>query len=117
MAPSKRKPDGTTGRLAELGTQPSDGVEQGGTAPESLLVFPCRFPIKAMGPAGAEFEMLVVEIVSRHVTTLTREDVRSRHSSGGKWVSVTLTVEAQSREQLDAIYQDLSAHQAVAWVI
>jgi putative lipoic acid-binding regulatory protein len=81
------------------------------------MVFPCRFPIKAMGLAGADFEMLVVEIVSRHAPALGAEDVRARHSRGGKWVSVTLTIEAQSREQLDAIYRDLSSHQAVAWVI
>jgi uncharacterized protein len=85
--------------------------------PETLIEFPCRFPIKAMGLAGVEFETLVVEIVGRHVEGMNEVDVRSRHSRGGKWVSVTLTIEAHSREQLDAIYRDLTAHESVAWVI
>jgi uncharacterized protein len=86
-------------------------------APDTLLEFPCRFPIKAMGLAGAEFEALVVEIVARHVERLEDVEVRTRHSRGGKWVSVTVTIEARSREQLDAIYRDLTAHESTAWVI
>jgi putative lipoic acid-binding regulatory protein len=85
--------------------------------PDTLIEFPCRFPIKAMGLAGAEFEALVVEIVARHLDRLEDVEVRTRHSRGGKWVSVTLTIEARSRDQLDAIYRDLTAHESIAWVI
>ena len=84
---------------------------------EAVLVFPCRFPIKAMGLADGRFEALVVEIVSRHAKRPTAADVSARLSSGGKWVSVTLTVQAESRAQLDAIYCDLTAHESIVWVI
>ncbi|EGV16626.1 YbeD family protein [Thiocapsa marina] len=84
---------------------------------EPLLVFPCRFPIKAMGLADGDIEALVVEIVSRHAERPVAADVSARLSSGGKWVSVTLTVQAESRAQLDAIYCDLTAHQSIVWVI
>jgi uncharacterized protein len=85
--------------------------------PETLLSFPCRFSIKAMGLANSDFESLVVEIVSRHVDQPEETGVRTRYSRGGKWVSVTLTIEARSREQLDTIYRDLSSHELVVWVI
>jgi putative lipoic acid-binding regulatory protein len=84
---------------------------------ESVLIFPCRFPIKAMGLADEHFEGLVIEIVSRHARRPAEADVSARLSSGGKWVSVTLTVEAESRAQLDAIYCDLTAHESIVWVI
>jgi putative lipoic acid-binding regulatory protein len=74
---------------------------------ESPLQFPCEFPIKAMGKSGCDLDMVVVEIVRRHVPDLSEGAVRSRASAQGKYVSVTVTVNATSRAQLDAIYQDL----------
>ncbi len=84
---------------------------------ETLLEFPCRFPIKAMGRAGAGFDLLVVEIVRRHVPNLDEGAVALRESRGGKWVSVTVVLEATSRDQLDAIYLDLTAHERVVWAL
>jgi putative lipoic acid-binding regulatory protein len=84
---------------------------------ETILQFPCRFPIKAAGKAGQDFDVLVVEIVRRHVPDLNEAAVALRESSGGKWVSVTVVIEASSKEQLDAIYRELSAHEKVVWAI
>ena len=86
-------------------------------APESLLEFPCRFPIKAMGRADDTFQSLVVEIVRRHAPDLDEELVRVRESRGGKWLSVTVTIQAADQDQLDAIYRELSAHQRVVWAM
>jgi putative lipoic acid-binding regulatory protein len=84
---------------------------------ESLLTFPCRFPIKAMGPAGRDLESVVLEIVSRHAEGVDTTSLSVRSSRGGKWVAVTLTIEAHSRSQLDAIYRELTAHELVAWAL
>jgi putative lipoic acid-binding regulatory protein len=83
----------------------------------TLLAFPCAFPIKVVGRAEGDFEALVVEIVGRHAPGLDRSTLRARGSSGGKWVSVTLTIEATSKAQLDAIYRDLTAHTRVVWAL
>ncbi|MCB1759009.1 MAG: DUF493 domain-containing protein [Gammaproteobacteria bacterium] len=83
------------------------------TEQESLLEFPCRFSLKAMGLAGDDFDALVVEIVRRHVPDLHEGSVKSRPSSAGKYLSITVTFEAESRAQLDAIYQDLTDHERV----
>ncbi len=80
---------------------------------ETHLEFPCSFPIKAMGLAATDFDALVVAIVRRHVAELSEGAVSSRPSSNGKYVSVTVTVRAESKEQLDAIYRELTAHERV----
>ena len=77
---------------------------------DTLLEFPCRFPIKAMGVSSSQFDLIVVEIIRRHVDDIREGAVSSRPSKGGKYTAVTVVIEASSREQLDAIYQDLSAH-------
>ncbi|NEV62561.1 YbeD family protein [Thiorhodococcus minor] len=84
---------------------------------ETLLEFPCRFPIKAMGRAEDGLETLVVEIVERHAPGVHAGAVSVRPSRGGKWISVTVVIEAQSKPQLDAIYRDLSAHKLIAWAL
>jgi len=74
----------------------------------SLLEFPCRFPIKAMGRNSDDFEQVVTGIVTAHAVLWPDEDIRSAPSKEGNFVSVTAVIEAQSQQQLDAIYQDLT---------
>lgn len=80
---------------------------------ESLLEFPCKFPIKAMGRALDNFDALVIGIIRKHVPEFSDAIVRSRLSRGGQYVSVTVTIQATSREQLDRIYMDLTANEQV----
>ncbi len=80
---------------------------------ESLMEFPCSFPIKAMGRATDDFDMLIIEIVRKHYPDVTEGAVKTRPSREGKYISVTVTINAQSREQLDNIYLDLTAHERV----
>lgn len=84
---------------------------------ETLLEFPCDFAIKAMGETSDEFDAIVVEIVRRHVEDLNEGAIASKMSSGGKYTSVTVTVRATSKAQLDAIYQDLSSHEHIKYVL
>ena len=80
---------------------------------ETLLEFPCQFPIKAMGLASKEVDLLVVEIVRRHAPGFSEGAVKLRPSSGGKYSAVTITIEATSKAQLDAIYRELTAHEDI----
>lgn len=81
--------------------------------PESLLKFPCTIAIKVMGAAAADFEPLVLDIVCRHVAEPAPGAVRTRPSRNGRYVAITVTVEARDRAQLDALYMELSAHERV----
>lgn len=80
---------------------------------ETLLEFPCDFPIKVMGPNTKEFEALIVSLARRHAPDLHDEAVNTRASRNGTYQSVTLTIRATSREQLDAIYYDITACEQV----
>jgi len=84
---------------------------------ETLLEFPCDFAIKAMGESSAEFDSLVVSIVRRHIEDIEEGAVATKQSSGGKFTSVTVTVRATSKAQLDAIYRDLSGHELIKYVL
>lgn len=84
---------------------------------QSLLEFPCEIAVKAMGHNHPEFELVVVEIVRRHFAGLGEGAVNTRASRGGKYISVTVKVEAQNRPQIDALYRELSAHEAVVMLL
>lgn len=75
---------------------------------DTLLEFPCQFPIKAMGKSRDDFDAIVVEIIRRHVDDIREGAVTTRPSRAGTYTSVTVVIEATSREQLDAIYQGLT---------
>ena len=79
----------------------------------SPLQFPCDFPIKAMGYGSADFSDLIAGIVGRHAPDLDLTTLRVRPSRNGRYQSITLAIRARNREQLDAIYQELSGHERV----
>ena len=75
---------------------------------ETLLEFPCKFPVKAMGLNADGFEAMVTNIILAHAEMCVDEPVTISPSSTGKFISVTVTIDALSKNQLDCIYQDLS---------
>jgi putative lipoic acid-binding regulatory protein len=83
----------------------------------TLLEFPCRFPIKAMGKADSAVERAVAEILIRHVPGFDVTSITVRESRGGKWLAVTAIIEAESKAQLDAVYQDLTDHELVVYAL
>lgn len=86
-------------------------------ASESLLEFPCEFPIKVFGKAGCDLDALVFRLVRPHVPDLGEAAIRSRLSRQGRYQSVTVTVQATSRAQLDDIYRALTACDDIQMVL
>ncbi len=84
---------------------------------ETCFTFPCEFPVKAMGKTCPEFEVAVLGIMHRHVPDLAEGALKMRPSSKGTYTAITITIQAKSREQLDAIYMDLTACELVAYAI
>ncbi|CAG7857568.1 hypothetical protein MCAMS1_02442 [biofilm metagenome] len=80
---------------------------------ETLLKFPCQFPIKVMGRSDLEFDLLVIDIIRRHAPDIQEQAVTSRPSKDGNYLAVTVVVQATSKQQLDAIYQDLTSNPQV----
>jgi len=78
-------------------------------AEDTLLEFPTDFPIKIMGAATDDFRSLVIGIVTRHFGELAPARIEERPSSGGKYLGLTITVRAESKAQLDALYRELTS--------
>lgn len=88
---------------------PNNASDQNGSEQqETLLEFPCKFPVKAMGKGDNDFEALVTKIVLNHAEQCADVPVTTNASSSGAYLSVTVTIEATSKAQLDRIYQDLT---------
>jgi len=81
------------------------------------LAFPCPFPIKVMGRREGGFAQAVMEIVLRHAPDFQPATIEMRPSRKGKYLSLTCVVNATSREQLDALYQELCDHPSVVLVL
>lgn len=84
---------------------------------DSLIEYPCAFPLKIMGLVHEELSATVLTIVTRHDPDFDVTTVEYRNSTGGKYVSLTCTVTATSRRQLDAIYMDLTSHPLIKVVL
>jgi putative lipoic acid-binding regulatory protein len=78
-------------------------------AADTLLEFPCDFPIKMMGAATEEFRSLAIGIITRHFGAPAEGCIEERPSSGGKYLGITITVRAESKAQLDAAYGELTS--------
>lgn len=83
----------------------------------SVLAFPTAFPIKILGRKESGFAQGVLGIVRAHAPDFEPATVETRPSRQGKYLSLTVTINATSREQLDALYRELCDHPAVVMVL
>jgi uncharacterized protein len=84
---------------------------------DSLIEYPCDFPIKVFGQTQDGFLQAVMEVVLQHDPGFTAASITMRNSKTSRYVSLTCTVKATSREQLDALYQALCDHPLVVMVL
>ncbi|WP_153110493.1 HP0495 family protein [Propionivibrio limicola] len=84
---------------------------------ETLLEFPCVFPLKIMGESHDALAQTVLEVILRHAPDFDGATMEMRASSTGKYISLTCTVNATSKLQLDALYIELSGHPMVKVVL
>lgn len=87
-----------------------------GTPPEQIIKFPCEYPITVMGLNNEDFSSAVLIIVQKHLQTDAFEQT-SKLSKGGKYLSLTFTFMARSREQLDSLYHELNDHELVVMTL
>lgn len=78
------------------------------TDADELFQFPCEFPIKVMGRDSESFRSLTLAIVERHAGPLPAASITERLSRKGRFLALTYTIRAESRAQLDRIYQELT---------
>lgn len=83
----------------------------------SLIEYPCDFPLKIFGQQQAGFAQAVLEVVNKHDPNFLAASMEMRASRNARYISLTCTVRATSREQLDSIYQELCDHPMVVMVL
>lgn len=86
-------------------------------AKPSPLEFPCEYPLKVMGRSTPEFRVRMLQVVAVHAGPLEAARISERASRDGNYLSLTLTVRAESREHLDRIYRDLHATGLVLYAL
>jgi putative lipoic acid-binding regulatory protein len=84
---------------------------------DTLLEFPCDFPIKVMGAAQDGFAQAVADVVLKHAHDFDAATMEMRPSKAGNYLSLTCTIRATSQAQLDALYRELSSHPMVKVVL
>ena len=103
---------GNTGPVPESGAPGEPAPRQ-----ESLIVYPSQFPIKVMGVRVDGLVHAITHIAHQFDPTFDAATIELRESKGGKYLGVTITVTATSREQLDELYRTLSTHPMVKVVL
>lgn len=86
-------------------------------ADETLIEFPCDFPVKIMGASHEGFAQAMLDVVLRHAPDFDAATMEMRPSKAGNYLSVTCTVRATSKAQLDALYLELTGHPWVKIVL
>ena len=84
---------------------------------ETLLEFPCDFPLKIMGATAADFAQTIAAVVAKHAPDFDAASIEMRPSKAGNYLSLTCTVRAVSQQQLDALYRELTSHPMVKVVL
>ncbi|MEE9494321.1 MAG: DUF493 domain-containing protein [Gammaproteobacteria bacterium] len=84
---------------------------------DTLLKFPCEFPIKVMGLSDSGFEVMALEVIRRHAPDFDPQFMHTNTSSKGKYLATTFTVTAQSKGQLDSMYYELTACKDILMVL
>lgn len=95
----------------------SNPPEKSETPQETLIEFPCDFPIKVMGETHADFSIEMIQTIQSVITNFDANQIEMRGSSGGKYISLTCTVYVTSKLQLDDVYRALTAHPMVKFVL
>jgi putative lipoic acid-binding regulatory protein len=84
---------------------------------DSLIEYPCRFPIKVMGAKAEGFVHAITMVARKFDPGFDASSIELRESKGGNYLGVTITINATSREQLDELYRTLSTHPMVKVVL
>jgi putative lipoic acid-binding regulatory protein len=84
---------------------------------ETLIEFPCDFPLKVMGKAADGFAQAVADVVLKHAPDFDAATMEMRPSKAGNYLSLTCTIRAVSQAQLDALYRELTSHPLVKIVL
>ena len=84
---------------------------------ESIIQFPCDFTFKIMGKSAGDFEKIAIDIMKKYFSTLDISRIQKKFSKDNHYLSLSISVYAESKAQLDAAYQELSSTKEILMVL
>ena len=84
---------------------------------ESLWEFPCNVNVKAMGLSHHPVKQIMLDLALQHCEAVDQSSLQVKPSRTGKYHSVTLTVTAKDRSQIEQLYLDLAAKEEIVWTL
>jgi uncharacterized protein len=84
---------------------------------QTLLKFPCEFPLKVLGYKGEEFTKNVIDILHKHQTKFDEKSIKTKPSKNDKYLAMTIVIQAKNKQHLDTIYQELNACKQVVMTL
>jgi len=84
---------------------------------QSLIEYPCDFPIKVMGANVEGFAAAIAHVARQFDPGFDASTIETRPSKAGNYLGVTITIRATSRPQLDELYRTLTTHPMVKMVL
>lgn len=81
------------------------------------IEFPCEYPVKVLGRSVSDFESTVLAIFERHAPGFDQAAVALKSSRNGNFTSLSVTITATGKPQLQALHRDLMATGLVQMVL
>ncbi len=92
-------------------------INQQPDSAETLIEFPCDFPIKVMGKTQTDFSAEMIQTIQKHEPTFDASKIEMKASAKGNYTSLTCLCHVESKQQLDDIYRALTSHPLVKYVL
>ena len=84
---------------------------------QSLIEYPCHFPIKVMGAQVEGFPAAIAHVATQFDPSFDAATMEQRTSRSGNYLGLTISVHVTSRAQLDELYRTLTTHPMVKIVL
>lgn len=87
------------------------------TTPQTLMQFPCDFPLKIIGKNSKVFLLEIEGIVRNHFPIKNEVSIQHNLSHHGHYQAITATVRVHDQATLDALYHELTKHPDIKMVL
>lgn len=84
---------------------------------DSVIEYPIEFPVKVMGLNRPDFASAMIAVFRKHAPDFDPATMEVRESREAKYLSLTMSIRATGREQLDSLYRELSDHPMVTMAL
>ncbi len=83
----------------------------------SLFTFPCAFPIKLIARSGVDLESIAREIVRAQALHPDQAHWSVHASRHGRFQALTVTIQADGRDELDRLYGAFTGRKEILIVL